>query len=135
MGLGFYCSGCSSAFGDAPPPSWAGLEGGGGHKWLIRRKQRGIDDVQASNYNVIMKVSVVQIGNSRGVRIPKAVLEQVGLRDEAEMEVRGSELIIRSANHPRAGWEAAFAKMAERGDDALLDAPTSTKWDETEWRW
>jgi len=84
---------------------------------------------------VIMKVSVVQIGNSRGVRIPKAVLEQVGLRDEAEMEVRGSELVIRSANHPRAGWEAAFAKMAERGDDALLDAPTSTKWDETEWRW
>jgi len=93
-----------------------------------------IDSVPKRNYNVIMKVSVVQIGNSRGVRIPKAVLEQVGLRDEAEMEVRGSELIIRSANHPRAGWEAAFAKMAERGDDALLDAPTSTKWDETEWR-
>ena len=82
-----------------------------------------------------MKVSVVQIGNSRGVRIPKAVLEQVGLRDEAEMEVRGSELVIRPADHPRAAWEAAFAKMAARGDDALLDAPTSTRWDESEWRW
>jgi antitoxin MazE len=94
-----------------------------------------IDTIPIRNYNVIMKVSVVQIGNSRGVRIPKAVLEQVGLRDEAEMEVRGSELIIRSANHPRAGWVAAFAKMAARGHDALLDTPTSTKWDETEWRW
>jgi antitoxin MazE len=82
-----------------------------------------------------MKASVVQIGNSRGVRIHKTVLEQVGLRDEVEMEVRGSQLIIRAVNHPRAGWEAAFAEMAEREDDALLDAPASTKWDETEWRW
>jgi len=82
-----------------------------------------------------MKASVVQIGNSRGVRIPKAVLEQVGLRDEVEMEVRGSQLIIRPADHPRAGWEAAFAKMAEHGDDALLDSSTPTQWDETEWQW
>jgi antitoxin MazE len=82
-----------------------------------------------------MKASVIQIGNSRGVRIPKAVLEQVGFQDEVEMEVRGSQLVIRAANHARAGWDAAFAKMAERGDDKLLDAPTSTKWDETEWRW
>ena len=35
--------------------------------------------------------------------------------------------------HPRAGWEAAFAKMAARGDDALLDAPVFTEWDESEW--
>jgi len=35
--------------------------------------------------------------------------------------------------HPRAGWEAAFAKMAAREDDALLDAPVSTEWDESEW--
>ncbi|HEV8412284.1 MAG TPA: AbrB/MazE/SpoVT family DNA-binding domain-containing protein [Bryobacteraceae bacterium] len=82
-----------------------------------------------------MKVSVVQIGNSRGVRIPKAVLEQVGLRDEAEMEVRGSQLMIRAVNHTRAGWDAAFAKMAARGDDDLLDTPTPTKWDQNEWRW
>ena len=82
-----------------------------------------------------MRVSVVQIGNSRGVRIPKAVLKQVGLEDEAEMEVRGSQLVIRAANHPRAGWEEAFANMAARRDDELLDQPTPTKWDETEWRW
>jgi len=35
--------------------------------------------------------------------------------------------------HPRAGWEAAFAKMAARGDDALLDAPVFTERDESEW--
>ena len=82
-----------------------------------------------------MRANLVQIGNSRGVRIPKAILEQTGLRDEIEMEVRGSQLVIRAVKHTRAGWDEAFAEMAARGDDALLDAGTSTKWDESEWEW
>ena len=82
-----------------------------------------------------MKATLVRIGNSRGVRIPKAVLEQTGLRDEVEMEVRGSQLIIRSPHRPRAGWDEAFAAMALRGDDALLDQTRPTKWDESEWEW
>jgi antitoxin MazE len=82
-----------------------------------------------------MKANLVQIGNSRGVRIPKAILKQTGLSDEIEMEVRGSQLVIRAANHPRAGWAEAFARMAARGDDKLLDPHVPTKWDETEWEW
>ena len=82
-----------------------------------------------------MKANLVQIGNSRGVRIPKAILKQTGLSDEIEMEVRGSQLVIRAANHPRAGWAEAFARMAARGDDKLLDPYVPTKWDETEWEW
>jgi antitoxin MazE len=82
-----------------------------------------------------MKSNVIQIGNSRGVRVPKAILEQIGLRDEIEMEVRGSQLVIRAAGHPRAGWDEQFASMAARGDDALLDAPSRTRWDESEWEW
>jgi antitoxin MazE len=69
-----------------------------------------------------MRASLVQIGNSRGIRIPKPLLEQTGLRDEVEIEVRGEQLVIRSANPPRAGWVEAFARMAERGD-------------ESEWKW
>jgi len=82
-----------------------------------------------------MKASLVQIGNSRGVRIPKAFLEQAGLRDEIEIEVRGSQVVIRPANHPRAGWDESFATMARRGDDKLLDALRPSKWDESEWVW
>lgn len=82
-----------------------------------------------------MKSNLVPIGNSRGVRIPKAVLEQTGLEDEVEMEVRGSELIIRSAHKARAKWDEAFRQMAQRGDDKLLDRETATHWDETEWKW
>jgi len=82
-----------------------------------------------------MKASLVQIGNSRGVRIPKAFLEQAGLRDEIEIEVRGSQVVIRPVNHPRAGWDEAFAAMALRGDDQLLDPIGPSKWDESEWVW
>jgi antitoxin MazE len=82
-----------------------------------------------------MKASLVQIGNSRGVRIPKAFLEQAGLRDEIEIEVRGSQVVIRPVNHPRAGWDESFAEMALRGDDELLDPIGLTKWDESEWVW
>ncbi|MEP6960875.1 MAG: AbrB/MazE/SpoVT family DNA-binding domain-containing protein [Acidobacteriota bacterium] len=82
-----------------------------------------------------MKANLIAIGNSRGVRIPKAVLEQTGLTDEVEMEVRGRQLVIRAARKPRQGWEEAFREMATRGDDALLDAPTPTTWDKSEWKW
>jgi antitoxin MazE len=82
-----------------------------------------------------MRASLIAIGNSRGVRIPKAVLEQTGLKDEVEMEVRGEELVIRAARKPREGWEESFREMAARGDDKLLDPTTPTEWDETEWQW
>jgi antitoxin MazE len=93
------------------------------------------DQGRDSNYNVIMKASLVAIGNSRGVRIPKALLEQTGLQDEVEMEVQGSQIVIRSAHRVREGWDEAFARMAANGDDALLDAPVPTEWDQSEWEW
>lgn len=80
-----------------------------------------------------MKASLVQIGNSRGVRIPKALLELAGLRNEVEIEVRGSQVAIRPVNHLRAGWDEAFAAMALRGDDEVLDTIGPSKWDESEW--
>lgn len=91
--------------------------------------------VRDSNYNVIMKASLVAIGNSRGVRIPKALLEQTRLKGELEMEVQGSQIVIRSARRVREGWDEAFSRMAAMGDDALLDPPLPTEWDQTEWEW
>jgi antitoxin MazE len=85
------------------------------------------------NYTVIMKASLIAIGNSRGVRIPKAFLEQAGVEGEVEMEVRGAQIVIKAAHRPRAGWGEAFARMASLGDDVLLDPLQPTKWDESEW--
>ncbi len=89
------------------------------------------------DYIVIMKTNLVRIGNSRGIRIPKPVIEQCGLEDEVEMVVHNNELVIRASATPREGWSATFAKMSEFGDDELLDhvAETSSAWDEEEWEW
>ncbi len=84
-----------------------------------------------------MKAAIVKIGNSRGIRLPKPVIEQCGFSDEVVMEVHHQELIIRSSSRPREGWSAAFARMGDRGDDQLLDcvAEPGSTWDEEEWEW
>ena len=83
-----------------------------------------------------MKTSIVRIGNSRGVRIPKALLEQSGLEGEVEIRCEGKSLVIEPSQHPRAGWEAAFREMAARGDDESIDGDwPATKFDEDEWEW
>ncbi len=84
-----------------------------------------------------MKINVVRIGNSRGIRIPKAVLEQCRLGQTVELEVKKDHLVVRPAGRPRSGWEDAFHRMARQEDDALLDRDsfTPTQWDKTEWEW
>jgi antitoxin MazE len=84
-----------------------------------------------------MKTRIVRIGNSQGVRIPKPLIEQAGLKGEVEITVQDGALIIKSAAKPRAGWATAFQEMARNGDDALIDEgpPTLTSWEEDEWEW
>ncbi len=83
-----------------------------------------------------MKTTLVAIGNSRGVRIPKPLIEQCGLTEHVEMEVRDRMLLIHSPCRPRDGWGKAFAQMAGQGDDKLLEPQGgSTRWDDAEWQW
>jgi antitoxin MazE len=85
--------------------------------------------------NRTIRSKVIKIGNSRGIRIPRTILEQAGLEDEVEMKVEGNRLIIHAARRPRADWETRFAEMTEQGDDQLLDEITPTQWDEEDWEW
>lgn len=84
-----------------------------------------------------MKTRIVRIGNSFGIRIPRPVLEQTGLSGEVDIEVDGHRIIINRVKTVRFEWSDAFRKMAEAGDDALLDsyAETATDWDDEEWEW
>jgi antitoxin MazE len=84
-----------------------------------------------------MKTRIVRVGNSRGIRIPKLLLEQTGLQGEVEITARDETLVIRAARKPRDGWAVAFREMARRGDDAVVDhtAPSLSIWDEGEWEW
>ena len=51
-----------------------------------------------------MKSRIVQIGNSRGVRLPKVLLEQAQLADEVELDAEPGRIVIRRGSRPRAGW-------------------------------
>jgi antitoxin MazE len=83
-----------------------------------------------------MKANIIRIGNSRGLRLPKAVLRQCRLEDTVELEVEDDRVVIRSARKARSGWDEAFAEMTAHGDDSLRDAGTRpTEWDKREWRW
>ncbi len=79
------------------------------------------------------RARLVRIGNSRGVRLPKPLIEQAGLSDEVELDVREGAIVIRPADGPRSGWAEAAADLAAGGSE-LLDAPTPTAFD-TEWTW
>jgi antitoxin MazE len=82
-----------------------------------------------------MKSRLIRIGNSRGVRLPKPLIEEAGLDEEVEVQIRGNTLVITSPRQPRAGWAEAAQEMRERGEDLPLDGPASTRFDDEEWRW
>ncbi len=82
-----------------------------------------------------MKSRIVQIGNSRGIRLPKVLLEEAQLLDEVELEAEPGRIVIRRGSRPRAGWAAAARRMRERDEDQLLDPTTPTRFDEKEWKW
>lgn len=83
-----------------------------------------------------MRVRVIRIGNSRGLRIPKAILEQTGIRDEVEIEVEIDRIIVRPVQNARDGWDVAFQAMAAKGDDTLqMGDEVAESFDATEWEW
>ena len=83
---------------------------------------------------MVTKAKLVRIGNSRGVRLPKPLIEQAGLGEEVELEVRGNTLVIAAERAPRSGWAEAARQLAAAGGDRV-DEPTATRFDREEWRW
>jgi antitoxin MazE len=82
-----------------------------------------------------MKTHLVGIGNSRGVRLPKPLIEQAGLTEEVELRVQEGAIIIARAAPPRSGWAEAARQARQRQEDRLLEAPTPTRFDDEEWEW
>jgi len=82
-----------------------------------------------------MKTKIIRIGNSRGIRIPKPLLEEAGLEEEVTLRVVDGALVIAAEREPRDGWEAAAVLAHERRDDDLLDDVVPTTFDSREWEW
>jgi antitoxin MazE len=68
-----------------------------------------------------MITTIRRMGNSKGVLIPKPLLQQLGLENQAEMRVEGDALVLRRPKSaPRAGWAEASRRIAAAGEDALV---------------
>jgi antitoxin MazE len=67
-----------------------------------------------------MELSIINIGNSKGIRFSKAVLEQYNISDKVELILEKTQIIIRPKTESRKNWENAFMQMHQNGDDQLL---------------
>ena len=67
-----------------------------------------------------MEVSVINIGNSKGIRLSKTILEKYNINDKIELILEKGYIILKPKAEPRKNWDKAFKKMQENGDDQLL---------------
>jgi len=67
-----------------------------------------------------MDLSIIQIGNSKGIRLSKTILEKYNIRDKVEVILEKGYIILKPKNIPRKGWEKEFRKMSSNQDDKPL---------------
>jgi antitoxin MazE len=82
-----------------------------------------------------MLVSVIPIGNSKGIRLPKAILEQLNIQDKLDLEVEDKQLVLKPISRtPREGWEDALRQMSQNHEDTLLISDSNSS-EAFEWEW
>jgi antitoxin MazE len=67
-----------------------------------------------------MQVSVIQIGNSKGIRLSKTILEKYQIAEKVELVLENDHIVLKPLTEPRKNWDDAFAEMHQNGDDKLL---------------
>jgi antitoxin MazE len=67
-----------------------------------------------------MEVSIIKIGNSKGLRLNKSILERYNITDKIELILEKGQIVLRPIDEPRKGWDKEFQRMHENGDDQLL---------------
>lgn len=81
-----------------------------------------------------MEVKVVQIGNSKGIRLPKSVIEDCRIGETVELTVENGKIILNPAKKPREDWAESFKDMHKKGLDAQV-IDDSLDLDTQEWTW
>ena len=67
-----------------------------------------------------MELSIVKIGNSKGLRLSKTILEKYDIKDTVEVTLEKDHIVLKPKTKPRQGWDKAFKKMHDSGEDQLL---------------
>ncbi len=81
-----------------------------------------------------MEVSIIKIGNSKGIRFSKTILEKYNLRDKVDLILDEDQIIIKPISIPRKNWDEAFKEMSLNGDDRLLFNDVFDDEDLEEWK-
>lgn len=82
-----------------------------------------------------MRAELIRIGNSRGIRIPKGLIEQCRLGDGVELSLENNRIVIFPSRVVRQGWEQAFQAAASGKDELLLEEISENDFDRDEWQW
>ena len=82
-----------------------------------------------------MKAHIIQIGNSQGIRIPKALLEETKITGEIELEVHPEGILIKNIKKPRSDWDERFRMATEFDDDLSSHGRIPTEFEKGEWQW
>ena len=67
-----------------------------------------------------METAIIKIGNSKGLRLSKTILEKYNIKDKVEMILEKGQIILKPIDKPRENWEEAFKEMNANNDDELL---------------
>ena len=83
-----------------------------------------------------MRAKLIRIGNSRGMRLPKPILEASGITDEVDLTVEdGRVVLLRPPKHPREGWAAAIEAIGGDEEDWSDWDNASGETLEEDWTW
>ena len=69
---------------------------------------------------ISIQVSIVQVGNSKGIRLSKTLLDKYQITNKVELVLENDYIVLKPVTEPRKNWENAFAEMHKNGDDKLL---------------
>ena len=83
-----------------------------------------------------MILNLIKVGNSRGIRLPKVLIEECHLGDKVQVDIRHGIIEVRRLKKPRDRWAESFKKMRKHKDDKMIGTGQSLSgWDEKEWEW
>ncbi|MBK8501358.1 MAG: AbrB/MazE/SpoVT family DNA-binding domain-containing protein [Saprospiraceae bacterium] len=67
-----------------------------------------------------MELNIIRMGNSKGIRLSKTILDKYGIKDKVELVLEKDFIVFKAISNPREGWDKEFSKMNKNGDDRLV---------------